>query len=207
MKGYRVAPMEDDGGGGPDGRDGGGGDGGGGPDGRGGGGGDGGGGTDGGTDEVATEDVAPMGGANEVATEEGAPEGERTPIVIEGKRHVVDETELVVGKRLRVPSQYVVSSFTAEVKRRTFIEGTYPNLFREVDNVKWKAFETEWRRIIPKSFMFDAKPVGAKLGYCSCNCFYDGQISGDDCRGQIADCSEHDDIATVRKRRLQHICH
>ncbi|CAA2989651.1 Hypothetical predicted protein [Olea europaea subsp. europaea] len=58
----------------------------------------------GGAEVVATEGEAPMGGAEEVA-----PEVERTPGVIEGKRHTVDETEQVVGKRLRVPSQYVVS--------------------------------------------------------------------------------------------------
>ncbi len=53
----------------------------------------------------------------------------------------------MVGKRVRLPSQYVVSPFTVETKRRTFIDRTYPNLFHEVDATKWKTIETEWRRI------------------------------------------------------------
>ncbi|XP_022888898.1 uncharacterized protein LOC111404303 [Olea europaea var. sylvestris] len=57
--------------------------------------------------------------------------------------------ERVVGKRPRVPSQYVLSPFTAEAKRRRFVDGTHPNLFREVDHAKWKAFETEWRALQP----------------------------------------------------------
>ncbi|XP_022849830.1 uncharacterized protein LOC111371911 [Olea europaea var. sylvestris] len=70
----------------------------------------------GGAEEVATKGEAPTGGAEVVTTEgeapmegaeEVAPEVERTPGVIEGKRHAVDETKQVVGKRLRVQSQYV----------------------------------------------------------------------------------------------------
>ncbi|XP_022856810.1 uncharacterized protein LOC111377895 [Olea europaea var. sylvestris] len=57
--------------------------------------------------------------------------------------------ERVVGKRPRVPSQYVLSPFTAEAKRRRFVDGTHRNLFREVDHAKWKAFETEWRALQP----------------------------------------------------------
>lgn len=66
-----------------------------------------------------------------------------------GKKRVVDVVEQAVGKRPRMPSQYIVSPFTAEAKRRTFIDGGVPNMFREVDSAKWKAFETEWRRWRP----------------------------------------------------------
>ncbi|XP_022850972.1 uncharacterized protein LOC111372800 [Olea europaea var. sylvestris] len=121
---------------------------------------------------VSEEDEVP-----EVQEEEGVSEAERVPyqtpdlpnvvFVSEGTKEVVpmvgegvsdigrvsrivDVPELVVGKRPRAPSQYVVSPFTAEAKRKRFVEGTHPNLFREVDHAKWKAFEAEWRALMPE---------------------------------------------------------
>jgi hypothetical protein len=91
--------------------------------------------------------VAPEGGTEEVSPDEVVVVDDEHTLA--GKRHAVDTPEGVVGKRVRLPSQYVVSPYTAEAKRRTFIDGTYPNLFREVDAAKWKAFETEWRIMKP----------------------------------------------------------
>lgn len=82
---------------------------------------------------------------------EGVPEPvAESPVVAKAKRCDVNMPEQVVRKRSMMSSQYVISPFTAEVKRQTFVDGTYPNLFWAVDNVKWKAFESEWRRIIPR---------------------------------------------------------
>lgn len=68
----------------------------------------------------------------------GGPQGgEGEDIVVtEGKKHAVDVSKQVIGKRLRLPSKYVVSPFIVEAKMRTFVDGTYPNLFRDVDHVK-----------------------------------------------------------------------
>ncbi|XP_022855868.1 uncharacterized protein LOC111377053 [Olea europaea var. sylvestris] len=81
---------------------------------------------------------------------------EVVPTMGEGVVPMVGEMEIpeaheewVVGKRPRVPSQYVLSPFIAEAKRRRFVDGTHPNLFREVDHAKWKAFKTEWRALQP----------------------------------------------------------
>jgi hypothetical protein len=65
---------------------------------------------------------------------------EGTTELRKGTKRAVDVTPMVVGKRSRLPSQYIVSPFTAEAKRRTFLDGTFPNLFREVDPVRQKAF-------------------------------------------------------------------
>ncbi|CAI9768272.1 unnamed protein product [Fraxinus pennsylvanica] len=43
-----------------------------------------------------------------------------------------------------------------EAKRKTFVDGMYSKLFREVDHVKRKVFETEWRRIMLR----DSSTVG-----------------------------------------------
>ncbi|CAI9772805.1 unnamed protein product [Fraxinus pennsylvanica] len=98
-------------------------------------------------EEVAPEEVMVVGRTKAVALEEGRTEGvalEEVVVVGSPEEMVVPK---VVGKRVRFPSQYVVSPFTAEVKRRTFVDGTYLNLFWEVDAAKWKAFKTEWRII------------------------------------------------------------
>lgn len=63
-------------------------------------------------------------------------EEERTLVITKAKQRAVDVPDQVVDKRPRLSSQYVVSSFTTEVKRERFIDGMYPNLFREVDHVK-----------------------------------------------------------------------
>lgn len=84
-------------------------------------------------EEKSVEEVAIIG------TEEGTmPEvGEGRMTAMTGtKKRAVDLPELVVGKMPIVPSQYIVSPFTAETKRRRFVDGTIPNLFREVDHVK-----------------------------------------------------------------------
>ncbi|XP_022841970.1 uncharacterized protein LOC111365663 [Olea europaea var. sylvestris] len=86
---------------------------------------------------TAGEGVVPMAGEMEI------------PEAHEERTMADDMVERVVGKRPRVPSQYVLSPFTAEAKRRRFVDGTHPNLFREVDHAKWKAFETEWRALQP----------------------------------------------------------
>lgn len=52
------------------------------------------------------------------------------------KSITVDVSELVINKRLRLPSQYVISTFMSEAKRRRFIDGMYPNLFPEVEHAK-----------------------------------------------------------------------
>ncbi|KAL2531670.1 Ulp1 protease family protein [Abeliophyllum distichum] len=46
------------------------------------------------------------------------------------------ENKEVVGKRLRVPSAYLSSPFTAAVKKRNFIDGSKIDLFQNVDPVK-----------------------------------------------------------------------
>ncbi|XP_022845283.1 uncharacterized protein LOC111368276 [Olea europaea var. sylvestris] len=83
-----------------------------------------------------SEEVVPIAGEGIIPMDE-----ERT--------RAINVLERVVGKRPKVPSQYAVSPFTVEVKRRRFVDGTHPNLFKEVDHAKWKAFETEWRVIKP----------------------------------------------------------
>ncbi|XP_022850182.1 uncharacterized protein LOC111372194 [Olea europaea var. sylvestris] len=97
---------------------------------------------------VADEGVAP----SETVADEGMEDVVSPRVdevaVYKAKNRAVDMPETVVGKRSRVPSQYVVFSFTTEAKRRRFINGRYPILFREIDHAKWKAFEAEWRRML-----------------------------------------------------------
>lgn len=57
-------------------------------------------------------------------------------------------------KRPRLSSQYVISPFMFEAKRRMFIDGRYPNLFLDVDHEKWKAFEMEWWKILPRKILY-----------------------------------------------------
>ncbi|KAL2460927.1 Ulp1 protease family protein [Abeliophyllum distichum] len=61
-------------------------------------------------------------------------------LVGRGKDEGMVENKKVVGKRLRVPSNYLSSPFTAGVKRRNFIDGSKIDLFQKVDRVK----ETEF---------------------------------------------------------------
>ncbi|XP_022866561.1 uncharacterized protein LOC111386332 isoform X2 [Olea europaea var. sylvestris] len=61
--------------------------------------------------------------------------------VPKGKRRANDAPALMVGKRSGLPSQYIVSPYTVEAKRRGFVDGTFPNLFRDVDPVRQKAFD------------------------------------------------------------------
>lgn len=63
---------------------------------------------------------------------EGVVDEERMQVVTEGKKHAVDVHEVVVGERLRFSLQHIISPFMAEVKRRTFVDGMFPNLFQEV---------------------------------------------------------------------------
>lgn len=53
-----------------------------------------------------------------------------------GKKCDVDGLEQMVGKRIRLPSKYIVSSYTVEAKKRTFEDGTSPSHFSDVDPIK-----------------------------------------------------------------------
>ncbi|CAA3028915.1 Hypothetical predicted protein [Olea europaea subsp. europaea] len=97
-------------------------------------------------------------GTPEVVVEgdEGVAEDERTPKMMDddvvfvsegatevpkGKKRANDAPELMVGKRSRLPSQYIVFSYTIEAKKRGFVDGTFPNFFRDVNPVRQKAFD------------------------------------------------------------------
>ncbi|XP_022899326.1 uncharacterized protein LOC111412625 [Olea europaea var. sylvestris] len=196
----------------------------------------------GGAEEVAMEGEAPTGGAEVVATEreapmggveEVAPEVKRTPGVIEGKRHAVNETEQVVGKRLRVSSQYIVSPFTAEAKRRTVsrtigqmtVSDPYKwfhdittagawltddhidlamDLLRDRAQRHPKSFDVHGRVILNTEFLravtIEYQSFELMSNEYTVPEYMLEWTSGDKCTGQIADRSEHDDSATVRKR-------
>lgn len=57
------------------------------------------------------------------------------------KKCAADVVELMFSKRSILPSQYIVFPYTAEAKRRTFMDGTFPNIFHEVDLIRHKAFD------------------------------------------------------------------
>lgn len=84
-----------------------------------------------------------------------SPEVEKRATVLrtEGKKFAIDVSEQVVDKRSKLPSQYVISSFTTETKKRTtFIDGTYPNLFCNVDHAKWKHLRWSGEELCPSKY-------------------------------------------------------
>lgn len=76
------------------------------------------------------------------------PEG--TMEVTKGKKHIIEVLEHMVSKRTRLQSQYIVSPYTIEIKKRMFMDSTLPNLFREVDLAKKKAFDVWFNKIGPE---------------------------------------------------------
>lgn len=53
-----------------------------------------------------------------------------------GKKYIVDVSEQMVSKKTRLSSHYTISPYTVEAKKRTFVDGTFPNLLCKVPGEK-----------------------------------------------------------------------
>ncbi|XP_022850145.1 uncharacterized protein LOC111372176 [Olea europaea var. sylvestris] len=68
-------------------------------------------------------------------------------------------TRQMVDKRSRLLLQYIVSPYTVEVKRRGFVDGTFSNLFCDVDPVRQKAFDDWFKSLKSK----DSYTIGCMI--------------------------------------------